>query len=219
MAQRKISLEEGNIYHIFSKSIAGFEIFRNISEYKRMKNLLAYYNLINPPWKFSLFLEIKNKQKFYNQHPTKKERLVEIIAYCLMPTHIHLILKGLKPGSISIFMGKILNSYARYFNVKTKRKGPLWESRFKNVLVENDEQLIHLTRYIHLNPVTAYLIDQPEDWEFSSYKEFLSKEEDKNKMCNYLDVVDIKPKEYQDFVNSQINYQKELANIKKLWIE
>ncbi|MCF7872622.1 MAG: transposase [Candidatus Omnitrophica bacterium] len=220
MAQRKVSLETEKIYHIFSKSIAGFTIFRNSSEYQRMKDLLKYYNLANLPWRFSRFLEIKDKQKAYKIYSTKKEKLVDIISYCIMPTHVHLVLKNINCESISTFMRKILDSYAKYFNVKTKRKGPLWQSRFENVLVETDEQLLHLTRYVHLNPATAYLVDKPEDWQFSSYNEFLSGvEDDKDKICNYLDFLDIKSREYQDFVNSQINYQKELADIKKLWIE
>jgi putative transposase len=78
-----------------------------------------------------------------------------------MPTHIHLVLRQLKDGGISKFMSNILNSYSRYFNIKHNRKGPLWEGRFRKVLVGSDEQLLHLTRYVHLNPVTACLVDKP----------------------------------------------------------
>ncbi len=219
MPSRKVSLETGKVYHIFSKSIAGFKIFRNDSEYARMKSLVKYYNIANPPWKFALFLEIKNKDKVYNLLGIEKDKLVNIISYCFMPTHIHLVLKGLKSQAISTFMRKILNSYAKFFNNKTKRKGPLWQSRFKNILVETDEQLIHLTRYIHLNPTTAYLADKPEDWKFSSYREFLNNIEDKEKICNFSDTLDTNPKNYKNFVNSQIDYQKELSRLKKLWIE
>ena len=61
---------------------------------------------------------------------------VEIIAYCIMPTHFHLVVKQLKEDGISFFIQQILNSYSRYFNIKTKRKGPLWEGRFQNVIIE-----------------------------------------------------------------------------------
>ncbi|MCF7894721.1 MAG: transposase [Candidatus Omnitrophica bacterium] len=219
MAQRKVPLEVGRVYHIFSKSIAGFTIFRNNSEYQRIKYLLTYYNFTDLPWKFSRFFEMEDKQKVHDNYFTKMEKLVDIISYCIMPTHIHLVLKNLNQKAISTFMRKILDSYAKYFNIKTKRKGPLWQSRFENVLVETEEQLMHLTRYVHLNPVTAYLVDRPENWGFSSYKEFLDKEEEKDKICNYSNVLDIKPKEYEYFVNSQIDYQRELAGLKKLWIE
>lgn len=211
MTTRKVPLVEGEIYHIFSKSIAGFEIFGKDSEYRRMKGLLKYYKMENTPLKFSVFLEIKDKEKFFQKHFAAKGTLVDIIAYCLMPTHIHLILKQLKKDGISIFMRNVLDSYTRYFNIKIKRKCPLWESRFQRVWVNTDEQLLHLSRYICLNPVTAYLVDKPQDWEFSSYKEFLGEVEEKERICNYSEVLDIKPQRYKEFVNSQIDYQRELA--------
>ncbi|MBU2265406.1 MAG: hypothetical protein KJ977_00005, partial [Candidatus Omnitrophica bacterium] len=117
---------------------------------------------------------------------------------------------------ISIFMGNVLNSYSRYFNIKHKRKGPLWQGRFRNALIANDEQLLHLTRYIHLNPVTAYLVDRPEQWFFSSYEEFTNNTEKLNKLCRYEDILDIHSKEYKKFVEGAISYQRELAQSKHL---
>jgi len=216
---REFPLVKGEIYHILSKSIAGFKIFRNDSEFTRIRNLVRYYEAEKPPLKFSAFMEIKNKEEFLQKHPAKKGNIVQIIAYCFMPTHLHLILKQLKDDGISIFMRNMLNSYTRYFNIKTKRKGPLWESRFKNIIVKTDEQLLHLTRYIHLNPATAYLVDRPKDWQFSSYKEFLGEVADKERMCDYSRVLDIKAQEYKKFVNSRIGYQRELAEMKKLFLE
>jgi len=216
MPKRKYPLVSGEIYHIFSKSIAEFDIFRNVSEYERMRDVFRYYKIDNMPLRFSFFLRMKDREKFYEKCSNKGKNLVEIIAYCLMSTHIHLILKQLRPKGISIFMSNICNSYTRYFNIKTKRKGPLWESRFKNVLVKTDNQLLHFTRYVHLNPVTAYLTERPEDWKFSSYKEFLGKVGQKERICSYSDVLEIKPKDYRKFVNSRIDYQRELAEIKRL---
>jgi len=216
MPKRKYPLVSGEIYHIFSKSIADFDIFRNVSEYERMRNVFRYYKIDNMPLRFSFFLRMKDREKFYKECSNKGKNLVEIIAYCLMSTHIHLILKQLRPKGISIFMSNICNSYTRYFNIKTKRKGPLWESRFKNVLVKTDNQLLHFTRYVHLNPVTAHLVEKPEEWKFSSYKEFLERVDQKERMCSYSDVLKIKPKDYRKFVNSRIEYQRELAEIKRL---
>jgi putative transposase len=130
-----------------------------------------------------------------------------------MPTHLHLILKQLKHNGISIFMNNILNSYTRYFNTKHKRKGPLWEARFKNILIEKDEYLLHLTRYIHLNPVTASLINKPEDWLASSYREYIEKNAEK--ICQYDDVLKTEPISYKQFVDDRISYQRELAKIKQ----
>jgi putative transposase len=216
---RNVPLVEGEVYHIFSKSIAGFKIFRDEREYKRMLEAIRYYLVEKPIEKFSVFLRIKDKERFLKNHIEGKEKLIKVIAYCIMPTHIHLILKQVRKKGISIFMANILNSYTRGFNVKTGRKGPLWEGKFKNVLVETDEQLIHLTRYLHLNPITAYLVKRPEDWKFSSYREFLGEVDDKEKICNYSEILDINPVSYKKFVNSHIEYQRELANIRALFLE
>ena len=76
---------------------------------------------------------------------------------------------------------------------------------------------MHLTRYLHLNPVTAYLVDKPEQWAASSYKEFLDKTGKINKFCSYGDILDIQQNRYKKFVEEAISYQKELAQAKR-WL-
>ncbi len=219
MPLRKVPLVTGETYHILSKSIAGYVIFRNKKEFERMRALFKYYQAEKTAFKFSVYFNVKNKQKFYQKYSVSKEKLVEIICYCIMPTHIHLVLQQLRENGIVQYMNNILNSYSHYFNIKTERRGPLWESRFGNVLLETDEQLAHLTRYIHINPATAYLVDKPQDWPFSSYQEFLGQIEESQKLCNYSELMHIKPEGYQEFINSQIDYQRELADIKRLFLE
>ncbi|MFH1460687.1 MAG: transposase [Candidatus Omnitrophota bacterium] len=210
---RRIELVNGKTYHIFTKSIAGFIIFNNDTEYERMLNLLKYCKGEEIGYCYSDFIKHIN-----NEHLLKNnEQIIEIIAYCLMPTHIHFILRQNFDKGISLFMNRILNSYTKYFNSKIKRKGPLWESRFKNVNVDTDEQLWHLTRYVHLNPVTAGLLKKPESWKYSSYNEYLHKT--KEKICNYSDVLNITPVRYKKFVEFQVDYQKELAHIKHLLLD
>lgn len=224
MASRERHFVIGEIYHIFTKSIAGFKIFNSDSEFLRMLDVIRYYQRQRekPPISFS---EIngteKNSARSWKNiiSISEVEKLVEIVAYCLMPTHLHLILKQTKEYGISNFMNNILNSYTRYFNIKHNRKGPLWEGRFKSVLVESDEQLLHLTRYIHLNPVTAYLVNNPLDWRNSSYREYLLTDISKNKICRYEDIVDINPTKYRKFVENLISYQRELVKIKKIILD
>ncbi len=222
--QREKELVVGEIYHIFSKSIADFKIFNSRDKLLRMKNMLKYYQFKNLPFRFSRFMDLESVKKkgfeeYFVSASEGKERIVQIIAYCVMTTHIHLILKQLKEGGISSFTGKILNSYSRYFNTKHKRKGPLWEGRFQNVLVKTDEQLLHLTRYIHLNPVTAYLVDEPEDWQASSYNEYLGNYKKNELICGYEDVLDINKASYRRFVKDRASYQRELGKIKSLLCE
>lgn len=220
--KRDVELVEGHFYHVFNKSIAGFQIFMNKNEYLRMINTIRYYQVEDVPVSLSQFLSLRevqwqgfNESLFLLQGEGKK--LVEIVAYCLMPTHVHLILKQLKENGISTFMRLILNSYSRYFNVKHQRNGPLWQGRFKNVLVESDEQLYHLTRYIHLNPVTARLVNKPEQWRHSSFLEYVRQTD--TKICQFEDVLEITSKSYKEFVDNQIHYQQQLAIIKSLILE
>jgi len=221
--KRKYPLVNDEVYHIFSRTIADFKVFNSDKDYSRMMMLLAFFQIEEPPAKFSIFMELKSAQQFgfYNYFGSlakDQPKIVEIIAYCLMPTHIHLVLKQLKKDGISTYIRNALNGYSRYFNIHHRRKGPLWEARFKNVLVENDEQLLHLTRYVHLNPVTADLVKKPENWLYSSYLEYLN-DEKQRQFCFYDDLLKITPKVYKKFVEERIDYQKELGKIKNLCLD
>jgi len=129
-----------------------------------------------------------------------------------MPTHIHLLLVQTYENGISEFMKCVLDSYTRYFNLKTNRKGPLWQSRFKHALIEDEEQLMHVTRYIHLNPATEHLVEKPEDWEFSSYREYLGMTEER--LCCVEKYFALEPLIYRKFVENQIEYQRALKDVR-----
>ena len=97
----------------------------------------------------------------------------DLISYCLMPNHYHLIVQV----KIDDFSHKVMQpfstSFTKAINQEQERTGPLFQGRFKGKLIENDIYLLHLSRYIHLNPVQAGLVDQPADWEFSSYRDYV----------------------------------------------
>ncbi|MDD5614157.1 MAG: transposase [Candidatus Omnitrophica bacterium] len=211
----------GETYHVFNKSIAGYRIFNVDSELYSMKLRLKYYQVESLPFKFSRFVKSKKVEQYgfdecFSQISKGADKIIQIIAYCIMPTHLHLILKPLKENGFSTFINNILNSYTHYFNIKYKRKGPLWEGRTRKVLVSSDDQLLHLTRYIHLNPVTIGLVERPQDWPASSYSEYTSSEKITGAICEYADILNIGPDSYRSFVEDGILYQKELAVIKKL---
>lgn len=207
-----------------NKSIAGYKVFSNRRDYLRMQQMLRYFMIKENLPKFSQFVSREEVKQFGFETCLEKyfgdaKQHIKLISYCLMPTHLHLVTKQLHQNGISMFMLKLLNSYSRYFNTKYKRKGPLWVSRFKSVHVETDEQLLHLTRYLHLNPTTANLTDKPEGWEWSSYHEYLQPEDLKYPLSKFNGLLDVAPKKYQKFVNDQIDYQRELGKIKKLVLE
>jgi hypothetical protein len=96
-----------------------------------------------------------------------------IITYCLMPNHYHLIIRvccddfGLKA------MQPLTVSYTKAINKQEARVGAVFQGPFQARRVKSDGDLVHLSRYIHLNPVTAGYVAHPEDWEFSSYREYV----------------------------------------------
>lgn len=219
--RRKNQLANGEVYHVFNRSIAEFKILNTEQDYQRMLYLFKYFQVTKPPTKFSKFIDLEAVKQgdffsYFDLITKEQEKIIQIISFCLMPTHIHLTAKQLDTNGISLFMSNVLNSYARYFNTKHHRKGPLWESKFQNVFVKTNEQLLHLGRYQHLNPVTALLVGRPEQWKYSSYNEYISGEE---QICQFNDLLKIDPKQYRKFVNDRISYQRRLAKIKKLAID
>ncbi len=221
--KRKHPIVTGNVYHVLNKSIAGYVIFTSHKEFVRMIQMLRFFSIDNNLPKFSRFIEQNSeKGKSIEQILSEKAEegtLIDIIAYCIMPTHFHLVIRQNKDNGVSKFIGNLCNSYARYFNTKYERKGRLWEGVFKNVSVDSEEQLLHLTRYIHLNPATAGLVKKAEGWKYSSYDEYLGLSRTIFPFCKFSNLIDMSSKEYRSFVENQAEYQKELATLKKITLE
>jgi REP element-mobilizing transposase RayT len=96
----------------------------------------------------------------------------QVIAYCLMPNHYHLLLR-MGPDDLSGAMQRLAMSYVNAFNFRLGRSGPMFHGRFQAKLVDRDDYLLHLTRYIHRNPVDALLVRRAEDWPYSSYRDYI----------------------------------------------
>jgi len=219
--KRKIPLKNNQYYHVFNRSIAKFVIFNDASEFERMFQLLNLYRFSNFNYKYSDYndLDLSTQNAVVDELKSNYNVLVEIIAYCLMPTHIHLILRQILDKGITKYIGRVLNGYSKYFNAKHKRSGPLWTSRFKSVLISGDVQLLHLSRYIHLNPTSAGLAARPEDWKFSSYGEYVNRLDDNLGICRFDDIMEKNSKEYKKFVEDRKSYQRELSIIKSFLID
>lgn len=100
------------------------------------------------------------------------EPTLDVTAYCLMPNHYHFLV-CLREDTLSKQMGLLSLSYTKAINQRMKRCGPLFQGPFQAIHVGQDSYLLHLSRYIHLNPVKASLAEHPGDWEFSSYQEYV----------------------------------------------
>lgn len=81
-----------------------------------------------------------------------KNRLVELVHFCLMPNHFHLLVREVADDGISKYMQRVLTAYTKYFNIRHNKTGHLFQGGYKSVWVENDEQLMYLSSYIHKNP-------------------------------------------------------------------
>ena len=145
MPRREVIFETGNYYHVYNRG---------------NNRQLIFFERDN-------YVYFLRKLRTHLIH-----RGVDIIAYCLMPNHYHLLVH-LKTEHFSNLMQAFTLSYTKAINQRYKRVGSLFQGRFQAIHVDKEEYLLNLTRYIHLNPVEANLVDKAEDWEFSSYQEYI----------------------------------------------
>ena len=223
MPGRKVPLITDQVYHVINRGVASQPIFNCKKDYQRAIETIVYYQNKKPPMRYSYYINLPKdiKSGVTSLMIKDKKDLVDIIAYCLMPNHVHFLLKQLEENGISRFMSKFSNSYTKYFNTKYKRTGALFQGKFKAVRVETDEQLKHVCRYIHLNPYTSYVVGDVgkiEDYEFSSFGQYLSSGES---ICERKLVLDLFKDEesYRKFVLDQADYQRKLGDMKHLFLE
>ncbi len=223
MPYRKVVLAPQQIYHIFNRGVAALPIYLNTRSYLRFLDLVDYYRFSNTPFSFSKLMSLPKEEREKILTELKKENAVhvEILAYCFMPNHFHFLLKQITDKGISVFMRNLQDSYVKYFNIKNERAGPLFQSMFKAVIIETDEQLLHVSRYIHLNPSTAYIVEPEnlEDYRWSSLNPYLDKS--LNSAYCFINPKIVlsffkKKEDYKKFVLNQASYQRELDKIKHL---
>jgi len=219
---RKTILANNEIYHIFNLGVERRLTFTDKREYDRGLLTMNFYRFRNLSTGLAQVLKLdQEKRKFFlSQLVKQKDKLVDILGYCLMPNHFHLLLKQLSYGGIAKFIGNFSNSYTRYFNTRHKRIGHLFQGVFKAVRIEDDDQLIHVLRYIHLNPVVSLVVkeDNLEDYPYSSFCEYADKKEgfcNRNIILDYFSSVE----KLKSFTYDQIDYGKRLEAIKHLILE
>ena len=121
----------------------------------------------------AVFKSKRDREKFLEYLETATLRYDAVVhVYCLMDTHYHLLLET-PSGNLPQIMRHINGAYTTYFNVKRKRSGHLFQGRYKAILVDADEYAKELSRYIHLNPVRAKMIERPEEYKWSSFQDYV----------------------------------------------
>lgn len=200
MARKPRNFEKGGIYHVVKRGVDGRKIFLEPQDYRRFILSLEFFNTDittnlrqifslpgSDPGKFEPAKITKRIEAERERRRKKKiPRLTELMAFALMPNHFHLVMREITEGGISEFMQKI-GGYSTYFNLRHERDGGLFQSRFKDVRIETDQQLIIAFVYVHTNPVELVepqwkdlKVRDPEkalkfleDYQWSSYRDYI----------------------------------------------
>lgn len=212
---RKQKLASDNIYHVYNRGVEKRDIFVDDKDYSRFISGAGLFNDINPAYNVGFRLKQSNINS-ENQYVSER-KLVDILAFCLMPNHFHLLLRQKENNGISKFMNKIGVGYTNYFNLKYKRVGPLFQGAFKAVLIDKESQFLYIPYYIHLNPLDLkitnwkenginkpkYAIEFIDSYRWSSHGDYIGK-------SDFRDIIN-KDILNEFFINPE-NYKKELKN-------
>ena len=138
---------------------------------------------------------------------------VTVVAYCLLPNHYHFLLKPGKDNNLSQFMNSLFGSYTQAVNKRRGRLGPLFQGRFHAILVDKEKYLIHLARYIHLNPVMSGLTNAAHEWPYSNYVDIITHRGDDFKDTTLVPERFSSGEEYRKFVK---DYSRDRSMIEGL---
>ena len=222
MPYRSIPLATGEYYHVYNRGVAQQPVYLLKKDYQRFLLSLEFYLHKDYPFKLSNLLQLSDdvRGSVLSELVKKNNKFVEITAFCLMPNHFHLLLQQKTEGGISKFMKLITDSYTRYFNTRHDRVGPLFQGQFKAVHVSKNEQLVHLSRYIHLNPLVSFVV---RDEKFLNYPwsslGFYSKKEQGMVEPDIVLGQFRSARQYLKFVLDQKDYGRKLEQIKHLVLE
>jgi putative transposase len=192
MPYRKEQFVNDGIYHVILRGLDDNLIFKDLNDYYR--GIFSIYEFNN-----ARRIEIRKRREERKREKAsgvpdsatdKRDKLVDVLAFCFMPNHVHLLLKQVEDGGIVKFMNKIGSGYAGYFNRKYQRKGYVFQNRFRSVHIENDNQFQTIFRYIHANPISLV---EP-GWKENGIKNFesVTKFLEEYKWSSYQDYIGIK---------------------------
>ena len=154
---RKVQFVNDHFYHIYNRGVEKRDVFLDQNDYIRFIHNLFEFNDIRPAPAYDR-RNVGNRISYIGNvgNPIsniKRERIVDVICFSLMPNHFHLLLRQVSEKGITKFLRKLGVGYTNAFNLKNKRVGPLFQGKFKAAHINNDVYLTHISRYIHLNPL------------------------------------------------------------------
>ncbi|MDP2874379.1 MAG: transposase [bacterium] len=200
-------------YHVYNRGEGKINIFSDDQDYRVFLYYLQVY-----------LLPLEKVLQKYRSLPLRlycknMSAEVELLAYCLMPNHFHLLLFQKPKDGVPKLLKQLSNAYTLYFNSKYQHTGGLFPGRYKAVTVTNLEQALHLSRYIHLNPMVSEVIIDIRKYLWSSYNDYLTPNE--NALTRSQLILSAFPNSnaYEQFVLDQVSYGKDLEQLKHLLLD
>jgi len=185
MSNKKRDWHQGAVLHITARGNRRNDIFRDVEDFQV----------------YTTFLE-EAMEHFENKYV--------IYSYCLMDNHVHILIKT-DDLHICNLISRVHSIYTRYFNHKYNYLGYLFQDRYYTELIEDDAQLLSASRYIHLNPVKANMVENPKDYEWSSYAMVIGLQEEKivtsEKILSYFKKENAS-ESYKQFVENAIRTKR-----------
>ncbi len=237
MPYRKNQFSNNEIYHIVLRGIDDNLIFKNVDDYYRM--IFSIYELNSAiPTTIQRQREARKRFKKENRGPSstvdERDKFVEILSFCFMPNHIHLLLKQIKDIGITKFMAKVGTGYAGYFNRKYNRKGYVFQNRFKDVYIKDDDQLKTVFTYIHTNPISLVepgwkengiknserVIEFLKEYKWSSYQDYIAQKNFPSvAQRDFLLEVMGGERGCREAINDWIKYKKEINRFPEILLD
>ena len=144
---------ENGYYHLYNRGVEKRDIFLNDQDYAVFLHYLKKY--LDPE---------------LGSDPHSIANEIDLLAFCLMPNHFHLLVRQRTISGITKLIRAICTNYVMYFNKKYERVGTLFQGKYKAALIGDDNYLLHISRYIHLNPFPG---SDPKAYKYSSYRYYL----------------------------------------------
>lgn len=172
---------ENGYYHTYNRGVEKRNIFLDEQDYAVFLHFLKQY--LSPPPARGAYLTMTGLHLVRPRPIQTLHEELDLFTYCLMPNHFHLLLKQKTINGITKLLRRLCTSFVMYFNKKYNRVGRLFQGTYKATLIDREEYLLHLSRYIHLNPVFDKVTPcqgykaciKPFDYPFSSYEYYLGK--------------------------------------------
>jgi len=221
-SKRTIVFANEHWYHVFNRGIEGRPLFLTKKDYTRFLLTLQYYQYADIPLRYSYFIQLTpGVQERVMQGIMEKPKRITISAYCCMPNHFHLLIRQNIDDGISRYISDVSNSYSKYFNTKNGRIGTLFQGIFKAVHIEGDDQMLHVSRYIHINPYVSSLCEFTSVFQYpwSSLSNYVFGKQD-----TLVDTTDIlsyfsEKQSYKTFITDQMSFAKKNKKMEHLLLE